>query len=38
MRDRQFDHGEYGMKAAEVGRKSQMICASANAHFDNKWA
>jgi hypothetical protein len=38
MRDRQFDHGEHGMKAAEVGRKSQMICALADARFDDKWA
>jgi hypothetical protein len=38
MCDRQFDHGEYRMKVAEVGRKSQMICASADACFDDKWA
>jgi hypothetical protein len=38
MRDRQFDHREHGVKAAEVGRESQVICASANTHFDNKGA
>jgi hypothetical protein len=38
MRDRQFDHGEHGVKAAEVGRESKAICASADAHFDDKWA
>jgi hypothetical protein len=38
MRDRQFDHGEHGMKAAEVGRESKTICASADARFDDKGA
>jgi hypothetical protein len=38
MRDRQFDHEEYRMKAAEVGRKSQTINASADTHFNDKWA
>jgi hypothetical protein len=38
MHDRQFDHGEHGVKAAEVGRKSKAICASADACFDNKGA
>jgi hypothetical protein len=38
MRNRQFDHGEHGIKAAEVGRKSKMICTSADACFDDKGA
>jgi hypothetical protein len=38
MRDRQFDHGEHGVKAAEVGRESKAICTSADARFDDKWA
>jgi hypothetical protein len=38
MHDRQFDHGEHRMKAAEVERKSKMICALADAHFDDKGA
>jgi hypothetical protein len=38
MRDRQFDHREYRMKVAEVGRKSQTICASADTRFNDKWA
>jgi hypothetical protein len=38
MHNRQFDHGEHGMKAAEVERKSKTICASANARFDDKGA
>jgi hypothetical protein len=38
MRDRQFDHGEHGVKVAEVGRESKTICASANARFDGKGA
>jgi hypothetical protein len=38
MCDRQFDHGEHGMKAVEVGRKSKMICVSADARFDDKGA
>jgi hypothetical protein len=38
MCDRQFDHREHGVKAAEVGRESKVICASANAHFNDKRA
>jgi hypothetical protein len=38
MRNRQFDHGEHGVKAAEVGRESKAIRASADARFDNKGA
>jgi hypothetical protein len=38
MRDRQFDHGEHGVKAAEVGRESKAICTSADARFNDKWA
>jgi hypothetical protein len=38
MRDRQFDHGEHGVKAAELGGESKTICASADAHFDDKGA
>jgi hypothetical protein len=38
MHDRQFDHGEHGMKVVEVGRKSKTICASADARFDDKGA
>jgi hypothetical protein len=38
MHDRQFYHGEHRMKVAEVGRKSKMICASADTRFDDKWA
>jgi hypothetical protein len=38
MRDRQFDHREHGVKAAEVGRESKVICASANACFNDKGA
>jgi hypothetical protein len=29
-------NGEHGVKAAEVGRESKTICASANARFDGK--
>jgi hypothetical protein len=36
MHDRQFDHREHRMKAAEVGRKSKTICTSANTRFDGK--
>jgi hypothetical protein len=36
--DRQFDHGEHGVKAAEVGTESKTICASANARFNGKGA
>jgi hypothetical protein len=38
MHDRQFDHGKHGVKAAEVGGESKAIYASADAHFDDKWA
>jgi hypothetical protein len=38
MRDRQFDHREHGVKAAEVGRESKVICASADARFNDKGA
>jgi hypothetical protein len=38
MRNRQFDHGEHRVKAAEVGGESKAICASADAHFDDKGA
>jgi hypothetical protein len=38
MRYRQFDHGKHGVKVAEVGGESKAICASADAHFDNKGA
>jgi hypothetical protein len=38
MCDRQFDHGEHGVKAAEVGGESKAICTSADAHFDDKEA
>jgi hypothetical protein len=27
MCNRQFDHGEHGVKVAEVGRESKVICA-----------
>jgi hypothetical protein len=38
MCDRQFDHGEHGVEAAEVGRKSKTICALADAHVNDKGA
>jgi hypothetical protein len=38
MRDGQLDHGEHGVKAAEVAGESKAICASADAHFDDKEA
>jgi hypothetical protein len=38
MRDRQFNHREHGVKAAEVGGKGKVICASADARFDDKGA
>jgi hypothetical protein len=38
MRDRQFDHREHGVKAAEVGGESKVICTSADARFDDKGA
>jgi hypothetical protein len=36
MHDRQFDHREHGVKVAEVGGKSKVICASADARFNDK--
>jgi hypothetical protein len=38
MRNRQFDHWEHRVKVVEVGRERKAICASANTHFDDKWA
>jgi hypothetical protein len=38
MHDRQFDHGEHGVKAVEVGRESKVICTSADTHFNDKEA
>jgi hypothetical protein len=38
MRDRQFDHREHGVEAAEVGGKGKAVCASADARFDDKGA
>jgi hypothetical protein len=38
MRDRQFDHREHGVKAAEVGGEGKVICTSADARFDDKGA
>jgi hypothetical protein len=38
MCDRHFDHREHGVKAAEVGGESKMICASANTRFNGKGA
>jgi hypothetical protein len=38
MCDRQFDHGGHRVKAAEVGRESKTICASADARFNSKGA
>jgi hypothetical protein len=32
----QLDHGEDGVKAAEVGRESKAVCAMAGTSFDNK--
>jgi hypothetical protein len=34
----QLDHGEDGVKAAEVGRERKVVCTMADAHFDNKGA
>jgi hypothetical protein len=34
----QLDHWEDGVKAAEVGRESKVVCAMANTSFDNKGA
>jgi hypothetical protein len=38
VRNRQFDHGEHGVKAVEVGRKSKIICTMADTGFDDKGA
>jgi hypothetical protein len=38
MRDRQFDHREHGVEAAEVGGKGKVICVSADTRFDDKGA
>jgi hypothetical protein len=32
----QLDHGEDGVKAAEVVREFKVVCAMADASFDNK--
>jgi hypothetical protein len=34
----QLDHGEDGVKAAEVVREFEAVCAMANASFDDKGA
>jgi hypothetical protein len=34
----QLDHGEDGVKAAEVGRQSEVVCAMADTGFDDKGA
>jgi hypothetical protein len=34
----QLDHGEDGVKAAEVGRERKAVCAMANTSFDDKGA
>jgi hypothetical protein len=34
----QLDHGEDGVKAAEVVREFKMVCAMANTSFNDKWA
>jgi hypothetical protein len=34
----QLDHGEDGVKAAEMVREFKVVCAMANASFDNKGA
>jgi hypothetical protein len=35
---RQLDHGEDGVKAAEVGGKSEAVCTMADTGFDDKGA
>jgi hypothetical protein len=35
---RQLDHGEDGVKAAEVGGQSEAVCAMADTGFDDKGA
>jgi hypothetical protein len=34
----QLDHGEDGVKVAEVGRERKAVCAMADTSFDNKGA
>jgi hypothetical protein len=34
----QLDHGEDGVKVAEVGRESKAVCAMADTSFDEKGA
>jgi hypothetical protein len=34
----QLDHGEDGVKAAEVGRESKVVCTMADTSFDDKGA
>jgi hypothetical protein len=34
----QLDHGEDGVKAAEVGRESKAVCAMADTSYDEKGA
>jgi hypothetical protein len=34
----QLDHGEDGVKAAEVGRERNVVCAMADTSFDDKGA
>jgi hypothetical protein len=34
----QLDHGEDGVKAAEVGGQSEVVCAMADTGFDDKEA
>jgi hypothetical protein len=34
----ELDHGEDGVKAAEVGRESKAVCAMANTSFNKKGA
>jgi hypothetical protein len=38
MHDGQLDHGEDGVKAAEVGRQSEAVCTMADTGFDDKGA
>jgi hypothetical protein len=35
---RQLDHREDGVKAAEIGRESKVVCAMADTSFDEKGA
>jgi hypothetical protein len=38
MHEGQLDHGEDGVKAAEVGGQSEAVCAMADTGFDDKGA